>query len=149
ILHHTDICRLSPYDLLQHTSDMDLTAQDFSAIYPLTIAVNTGAFTKRIATVDYPVIAVSQSNNSIITSCYCANNLPQLCANEVEVISCILAHKNYRIFFDKDMRRRLLLATAKDYGLENEPDLDIYFQVSYQEGKLDIQPVVKELLKLD
>ncbi len=150
ILHNTNICSLSPYDLLKHTSaSSPIENQDFDTIYPLTVAINTGAFTKSIATVDYPIVAVSQKGTSLVTSCSCDNNLHQLCEHQTEVIGCILVQKNYRIFFDKDLRHRLLLSKAKDYGLENEPDLDIYFYLDYKDGKLDVQPIVKELLKID
>jgi len=149
-LSDTSISTLSVYDLLKHTSDKTFVHnQDFQSIYPLTLAINTGAFTKTNTSIKYPIVYVIQSGTSLMTSCSCGQGIHHLCEHQTEVIACILEKKNYRIFFDKEMRHRLLLPSAKEYGLEGETHLESYFQVTYQDGKIHIQPSVKELLKVD
>lgn len=41
------------------------------------------------------------------------------------------------------------MRSAKGYGLENESNLDAYFQLNYTDGKLSIESKMKELLKMD
>jgi hypothetical protein len=43
--------------------------------------------------------------------------------------------EKFRIFFDDFLRRKILIPKAKGYGLENELDLDTYFQLEYQTEK--------------
>ncbi|WP_284461107.1 DEAD/DEAH box helicase, partial [Chryseobacterium sp.] len=57
--------------------------------------------------------------------------------------------RNYRIFFDDSLRKKTIIPKAKGYGLENEPDLDHYFQVEYHEGKIEILPRIKEMFPID
>ena len=150
ILPNTNISTLSVYDLIRHTSGRTFSEnQDFQSIHPVTLEINSGTFTKRSTTIEYPIVAVSQLSTSLVTACSCGQAGQQLCEHQIEIIGCIIEEKKYRIFFDKDMRHRLLSSTAKEYGLEQEPHLDSYFLLSYQDGQLQVEPAIKELLKID
>jgi hypothetical protein len=85
----------------------------------------------------------------LLCSCTCNNPQAKLCTHQAEIIHCILEEKNYRIFFDDMLRKKTLLSKAKAYGLENEPDLDQYFQLELAAGKLEILPRIKEMLPVD
>ncbi|MBP2617629.1 DEAD/DEAH box helicase [Chryseobacterium jejuense] len=150
ILENINISTLSVYDLLKHTSESSFIGiTDFREVYPIAIENNTGIFTKKSSLHDFPAVSISRINNSLLCSCTCENAKAQLCIHQAEIIHCILEEKNYRIFFDDILRKKTLLPKAKSYGLENEPDLDQYFQPELKEGKLEISPKIKEMLPMD
>ncbi|MBD1433681.1 SNF2 helicase associated domain-containing protein [Sphingobacterium sp. DN00404] len=148
-LANTNIESLSVFELLKHTASGDfMEKRDFQHISAISLALNAGVFTK-INVVGFPNVAVSQMGNAIISSCSCMQGSSTLCLHQAEIIYGILERKDYRIFFDKMLRHKTLLAQAKYYGLENEPHLDSYFQLSHQEGKLHMETRIKELLPMD
>lgn len=150
ILDNINISTLSVYDLLKHTSDSAFIGiRDFREIYPAAIENNTGIFTKQSSLQDFPMVSISKVGSSLLCSCTCDNQKDQLCSHQAEIIHCIIEDKNYRIFFDDILRKKALLPKAKGYGLENEPDLDQYFQLEYREGKIEILPKIKEMLPVD
>lgn len=150
ILENINISTLSVYDLLKHTAESSFIGiTDFHEIYPVTIENNTGIFTKRSSLQDFPIVSISRIGHSLLCSCTCDNSKAMLCSHQAEIIHCILEEKNYRIFFDDILRKKTVLPKAKGYGLENEPDLDMYFQLALTEGKLEILPRIKEMIPMD
>ncbi|BAP31385.1 Snf2 family protein [Chryseobacterium sp. StRB126] len=150
ILENINISTLSVYDLLKHTSESSFIGiTDFHEVYPVAIENNTGIFTKKSSLQDFPAVSISRINNSLLCNCTCDHSKAQLCAHQAEIIHCILEKKDYRIFFDDILRKKAFLSKAKGYGLENEPDLDQYFQLELTEGKLEIVPKIKEMLPMD
>jgi len=149
-LFNTHISTLSVYELLKHTQNGSfMENKDFQNIYPIALELNVGVFTKRNSAFDFPRVSVSQIGNDIISSCSCNHDSQKLCEHQAEIIYCILEQKDFRVFFDGYLRHKTLLPSAKSYGLENEPNLDFYFQLHYTEGKLRIETKLKELLKID
>ncbi|AZB26145.1 DEAD/DEAH box helicase [Chryseobacterium bernardetii] len=150
ILENINISTLSVYDLLNHTAESSFIGiTDFREIYPIAIENNTGIFTKKLPLQQFPVVSISHIGNSLLCTCTCNNPQAKLCTHQAEIIHCILEEKNYRIFFDDMLRKKTLLSKAKAYGLENEPDLDQYFQLELAAGKLEILPKIKEMLPID
>ncbi|TJY61342.1 ATP-dependent helicase [Sphingobacterium alkalisoli] len=151
ILHDTDIQALSYVGLLKHVqSAASLDPRDFDSIYPIELEINAGLFSKTINAIAFPTVAVSQVGTSLITSCSCDHSNSQfLCPYQAEIIFSILERSEIRLFFDPTLRRQKIHPVAKGYGLENEPDLDVYFELAYQNGAVEIQPRLKELMKLD
>jgi hypothetical protein len=150
ILENININTLSVYDLLKHTAESTFVGiTDFHEIYPVTIENNTGIFTKKTSLQNFPVVSISRIGSSLLCSCTCDNSKAQLCSHQAEIIHCILEEKNYRIFFDGILRKKTLLLRAKGYGLENEPDLDQYFELKLENGKLEISSKIKEMLPID
>ncbi|MFP8892851.1 DEAD/DEAH box helicase [Chryseobacterium sp. EZn1] len=150
ILDNINISTLSVYDLLKHTSDSAFIGiRDFREIYLVAIENNIGIFTKQSSLQDFPVVTISKINSTLLCSCTCSNEKNQLCSHQAEIIHCIIEDKNYRLFFDETLRKKTFLPKAKEYGLENEPDLDQYFELEYTEGKIKIQPRIKEMLPAD
>ncbi|MDR6486428.1 hypothetical protein J2799_000913 [Chryseobacterium vietnamense] len=150
ILDNINISTLSVYDLLKHTSDSAFIGiRDFREIYPFAIENNTGIFTKQSSLQDFPVVTISKINSSLLCSCTCSNEKNMLCSHQAEIIHCIIENKNYRLFFDEVLRKKTFLPIAKGYGLENEPDLDQYFELEYNDGKIEIHPRIKEMLPVD
>ncbi|MBO9691489.1 DEAD/DEAH box helicase [Chryseobacterium sp.] len=150
ILDNVNISTLSVYDLLKHTSDSAFIGiRDFRDIYPVAIENNSGIFTRQSSLQDFPMVSISRVGSSLLCSCTCDNEKDQLCSHQAEIIHCILEDKNYRLFFDEMLRKKALLLRAKGYGLESEPDLDLYFELKYTDGKIEIQPRIKEMLSVD
>ncbi|MBL1222336.1 DEAD/DEAH box helicase family protein [Chryseobacterium sp. L7] len=150
ILENTSIHLLSVYDLLKHTSGSAfLEVRDFREIFPVALENNIGIFTKKSPLKDFPEVSVIQIGSSVITSCSCDSSKDKLCEHQTEIIHCILEEKKFRTFFDPFLRKKLLIAKAKNYGLENEPDLDVYFELEYTEGKIEVRPKIKEMLSMD
>lgn len=149
-LSDTNISTLSVFGLLRHTRHAGfMEKKDFSGIYPLALELNAGVFTKTASTAEFPKVSVSQQGNSLTSACSCGHDSEMLCEHQAEIIYCILEEKNYRIFFDPALRHKTLLQRARSYGLEAEPNLDAYFQLTYREGKLHVETRVKELLPMD
>lgn len=150
ILDNINISTLSVYDLLKHTSDSAFIGiRDFREIYPVAIENNTGIFTKQSSLQDFPVVSISKINSSLLCSCTCDHEKKQLCTHQAEIIHCIIEDKNYRLFFDETLRKKIFLPKARGYGLENEPDLDQYFELEYKDGQIQILPKIKEMLPVD
>ncbi|SDD62944.1 DEAD/DEAH box helicase [Niabella drilacis] len=150
ILPDTTISTLSAYDILKHTQAAGFMEAGASRdIYPLVLDLNKGVFTRKVSAIGFPEVTVTQTTTSFITSCSCHNSSGGLCAHQAVVIHCILEQKNYRVFFDAALRRQVLLPTAKRYGLEGEPDLDIYFRLLFLDGKLHTEPRMRELIPVD
>ncbi|MDH6254130.1 SNF2 family DNA or RNA helicase [Chryseobacterium sp. H1D6B] len=150
ILPDTNISTLSVYDLLKHTSSAGfIETKDFREVYPIALEYNAGVFTKTVSVVGFPNVSVIQTGSSLITACSCGAATNKLCEHQAEIIYCILEHKNYRIFFDAALRQKTLVSAARGFGLEHEPDLDTYFELEYKDGKLNVQPKMKELLQID
>jgi SNF2 family DNA or RNA helicase len=149
-LANTKISTLSVYDLLKHTQKGNfMENRDFQNIYPIALELNVGVFTKTGSSFNFPRVSVSQIGDSIISSCSCNHDSQKLCEHQAEIIYCILEQKDFRVFFDGYLRHKTLLPSARSYGLENESNLDFYFQLHYAEGKLRIETKLKELLKID
>ncbi|MDC8100536.1 DEAD/DEAH box helicase [Chryseobacterium rhizosphaerae] len=150
ILENINISTLSVYDLLKHTSESSfIESKNFHNIHPVSIEINTGIFTQKSSLQDFPVVTISKINNTLLCSCTCDSPEGRLCLHQAEMIHCILEERNYRIFFDDSLRKKTIIPKAKGYGLENEPDLDHYFQVEYHEGKIEILPRIKEMFPID
>ncbi|MGJ7033750.1 SNF2-related protein [Niabella hirudinis] len=149
-LFNKTISTLTVYDILKHTQGAGfMEAGDLRDIYPVSLELNTGVFTKSSSTTSFPGVAVSQADNSLVTSCPCINDTGRLCIHQATVIYCILEQKNYRVFFDPELRRQVLLPAAKRYGLESEPDFDHYFQLTFRDARLHIEASIKEILPID
>ncbi|MCJ7935886.1 MAG: DEAD/DEAH box helicase [Chryseobacterium sp.] len=149
ILDNINISTLSVYDLLKHTSESSFIGnRDFHTIYPVSIENNAGVFTKK-SLHDSPVVTINKIGHSLLCSCTCDGPENKLCLHQAEIIHCILEEKNYRIFYDDSLRKKIMMPKARSYGLENEPDLDAYFKLEYNEGKTDILPRIKEILPID
>ncbi|MCH5717906.1 hypothetical protein [Niabella hibiscisoli] len=106
-------------------------------------------FSKNNPEASFPEVTLSQLNDSLYTSCSCNNQSGRLCNHQAEVIYAILEQKNFRVFFDTPLRRSVLMAIAKEYGLGKEPNLDAYFGLLYSNGQVNIEPKLKGLLKID
>ncbi|RFZ84269.1 ATP-dependent helicase [Mucilaginibacter terrenus] len=89
---------------------------------------------------------VSQQQAAIHLTCTCTQPKSKLCSHKSSALLQIIANPNYIVFFDDNYRREKLRKFAADYGLEAEPELDEYFDLELNEGRLVINPKDRSLL---
>lgn len=152
IIPNTNISNFSVFDLLKYVDNGSFIDQkDFKEVYPISLELNAGVFSKNGSIVEFPLVSVSQTGATLITTCSCttAISAEKMCEHQAEILFCILGERKYRMFFDQFMRQEVLEQAAKGYGLEKETNLDAYFQLNLIDGRLQIEPRIKELLQMD
>ncbi len=136
-------------DILQHSAE-GIFAYKRGAIdiQPTHIELNAGAFSVPNAYAEYPTVAVVQTATTLVVTCPCKTVKRTLCKHQSEVLCHILDRPALRIFFDSTLRNTKLKEFAKDYGLQNEVNLDAFFEVNYSHNNFHITPKIKEMLPL-
>ncbi len=147
-LANCTISSLTDGNLLRHSSGSLSVSIGSADIQPLSIAVNQGAFTQASRLNQFPTVLVKQQDQTVWTACDCGVQVDSLCDHQAQVLWSIINRKELRIFFDEAMRHEAIRQVAKDYGLENEPNLDAFFHLTYENRSFTIQPIRKELLPI-
>lgn len=124
-------------------------AADARHIFPLLLEPDCGLFTNKRTKVVFPEVSVTQKEDFVTCTCACETQKDKLCEHQALVLSAIIARDELKVFFDKELRRNKLKKFAVDYGLQNEPDLDDYFQIEYSNGQLVISPKLSSLLPVN
>lgn len=147
VIQDSNISKLSLFELLKHVDHAGfMENRNFKNVYPITLNLNLGVFSKSDPSKPYPTVAVRQVGDSIVSSCTCNHTSKKMCEHQGEIIYSIIEEKNFRIFFDDKLRHSILEQHAKPYGLENEKNLDDFFEIKYQERSLVIGPKIKGLI---
>jgi hypothetical protein len=150
ILENTTIEKITLSDLLAHTTDSINTAKRaFFDIQAETIELNTGFFTNTSPVIDFPLVSVTQLHNTLILSCPCKAIKKKLCEHQVQVLFNIMEQPYLRVFYDSKLRQQKLKEFAKEYGLENEADLDDFFEIEPANRNFTVKPRIKELIKVN
>lgn len=113
-------------------------------IFPESLQLNQGIFTKGGYTRHFPVVSVLQEDQHITLACSCTATHGQLCEPMAQVLIAILRREEFQVFFNPVLRRQMLLPVAADYGLEAASDLDVYFEPVFHH-KLSIRARMPEL----
>ncbi|MEN7548484.1 SNF2-related protein [Rapidithrix thailandica] len=132
---------------IENHSAASVTADLFSAddILPQQIELNFGLFHKPSLVLGSPIVSVSLLRNTLLLSCTCAEPRNKLCKHQAQVLYELKDREYFRIFFDESLRQEKLRAFAIDYGLEQEVDLDEFFQLEYTHKSVKIHPKLKGL----
>ncbi|WP_312079175.1 DEAD/DEAH box helicase [Chryseobacterium sp.] len=150
IFEDISLSNFSVFDLQKYCSEkIDIEKENLKDIQPYFIEINSGVFFKPSSNIDFPSVAVNFIGNSLILDCPCQNPKTKLCSHQAQVLYTIIERQDLRIFFDEKWRRNKLKDIAKEYGLENEANLDDYFQIEHIHQSLKIEPKIKELIKLN
>jgi superfamily II DNA or RNA helicase len=148
IIEHTTISELTLPEILKHSSDLiDTTSKTFYDIKPETLELNFGLFSHPTSVLVFPVVTVSQTNNAIVVSCTCKTVKKRLCNHQAQVLLNIMKRPALRAFFDTSLRQQTIQQVSREYGMENEPDLDTFFEITYVNNTLEVVPKIKELIK--
>ncbi|WP_426058251.1 DEAD/DEAH box helicase [Hymenobacter sp. B1770] len=107
-------------------------ARALAAIQPETLALNYGVFTSTMSgPLRFPTVVVQQQESGLLVFCACAGPKSALCEHQAVVLLSIVQRKELRLFFDKVLRQQYLLASARDFGINESEDLDAYFDLTY------------------
>lgn len=104
-----------------------------------------GSF-ESISNKGFPLVTLIQVEDQLVVSCSCVNELGKLCPHGAQVLNAVIRRDEFAVFFNSKLRHEKLKAAALNYGLENERDLDLYFQIEYSNAKLLIQSRLPGLL---
>ncbi len=141
------IGQLSTSLILQHSSDqVNTDSKSWNDLVPEEIAINTATFWVKGITGDRDSVFVQATENTLFLSCTCAMASRKLCPQQVKVLFGILYRKELRAFFDERLRTALIKEAAKDYGLENDPQVEAFFDLHYHQRSVIVQPRIKQLL---
>ncbi|NCD72269.1 DEAD/DEAH box helicase [Mucilaginibacter agri] len=146
ILDGVSIGTLTESDIARHASNgvyFDLKAHQH--INPSKIGLGYGTFTNQFAGFAFPQVSVSQQQNVLSLSCSCYAEGGRLCEHQALVLNALIRNDELRLFFDDKLRHERLKIFATDYGLQNERDLDAFFQINYHNKKAVISPRSKAL----
>lgn len=110
------------------------------------IHVSEGIFTNQSGTLTFPDVNVIQHDHQILISCPCPEEENRFCEHQSKVLLGILGNSDLRLFFDEKLRSNKLRSFAEAYGLENETDLENFFEIRYQQKAVLITPRMNGLL---
>jgi SNF2 family DNA or RNA helicase len=137
---------LSPAFIFENSTGLpDTGSARFFGVYPDMIDINVGAFSNPGGTITFPAVAVNYKGDTLRLSCACKSPGEKLCEHQAQVLYNIMQREDLRIFFDKTLRHERIKDVAKNYGLENEPDPDAHFELTWINKTARISPRLKNL----
>jgi SNF2 family DNA or RNA helicase len=149
-LENFNISGLTISGILKHNKiSIDTGVKGFYELSPVEIAVNSAVFRDNSDLINNQTITIVQTTDRVMLSCTCTSAFTGLCEHQTRVMYNIMDRASLRIFFDEPLRYVKLREFAKDYGLENEKDLDMHFQIDYVKDSLSISPKVKALFPVN
>lgn len=114
-------------------------------ITPQFIEINHGSFCHDYDK-DFPIVGIDQQNDKLTLKCCCDCYPNRLCIHQALVLTAVIRNNDLAIFFNNTLRHHRLKKTAADYGLENEPDLDEYLKITYDDKRTIIAPRLSSLI---
>ncbi|MFD1257849.1 DEAD/DEAH box helicase [Mucilaginibacter terrae] len=145
-MQNTELGKLTPLIIAQHSVNFDrLNAELLTAIE---LSINCGKFISCNNSLNFPVVDVEQQANQLVLICPCDQPKYKLCEHQSRVLLQIIQKDNLRIFFDEKFRHEVFKKLAVDYGLQNEANLDKYFQIDYVDHKTVTKPIKASLLSV-
>ena len=118
-------------------------------LLPTSIQLNQASFKDTYSFFQQIPTQATLKKNTLTLICKCLTKKKKMCEHQVQLLFNLKDRKELRVFFDADLRRKEIYAVALDYGLENEPDFETYFDLSYNGRTLDITPKIKEILPVN
>lgn len=117
-----------------------------NSVKAVDLKLNEGTFIVFAGAIDSTQVSVVQNNSDLVISCTCNDTRGNLCEHRAIVLNAIIKRNEFAIFFHSHLRHERLKKFAFDFGLENEPRLDNYFSMVFQNNKIDILPKQPNLL---
>ncbi|KQM72592.1 DNA helicase [Pedobacter sp. Leaf216] len=146
ILKDFNLKNLSQIVILKHLSaHVHTDVKGFFQLYPEQIEIDFAAFSDEASGLQFPIVQIQQHEHSVKLSCRCATPKNKLCEHQARVLYNILQRQDLLIFFDANLRKQKLLKIAVDYGLEKEENLDLLFNLRYENGQVVIRPKMDAL----
>jgi hypothetical protein len=146
ILRDFNLKNLSQIVILKHLSGLIHTdVKGFYQLFPEQIELDFAAFSDEASGLPFPIVQIQQNENTVKLSCRCATPKHKLCEHQARVLYNILQRQDLLIFFDVNLRKQKLRKIAGDYGLEKEENLDLLFNLKYENGQVEIKPKMDAL----
>ncbi|WP_166334238.1 DEAD/DEAH box helicase [Sphingobacterium chungjuense] len=143
---------LSDLMLLKHYPSID-TAFAKTAMYQLRVSEIMLHGIEFVAAMDLGqdlIIRLWESNAGIsVRTSSPVYDQDSLTRYEYLAIYAVMHITAYRVFFQTDARREMMIPYAKPYGLESESDLDLYFDLVYDKGSIAVRPANEAILRAD
>ncbi|RYF58315.1 MAG: ATP-dependent helicase, partial [Cytophagaceae bacterium] len=149
LLEAVTISTLTDSLLARHSGGFISPSEAYGDILPQVIDLNHGSFTSTSRAENFPLVVVRQTEEALRVACMCSAPNDTLCRHQVQVLAAIVRRPELRIFFDEFQRWEAIKPIAKDYGLDNEPSLDAFFQVTIDHKTITVLPRRPELLRLN
>ena len=121
----------------------------FFDLQVLSLKINQGTFKDSYEFYQALPVSVKFINGDLILSCSCRTPKRKMCEHQVQLMYNLKDRKEFQLFFDEKWRNEFLYTKAFDYGLENEPFLENYFQIEYVGREVEVTPINKEILAIN
>ena len=98
-----------------------------------------------------PIVVDLLEDKNLRLSCRCVKRKTKMCEHQAQVLFLIKESKLFRVFFDPILRRKELEPTAKEFGLDQEENLDAYFEFVHSKygNQLEIKTIKKGILPVN
>ncbi|MVN91220.1 DEAD/DEAH box helicase [Mucilaginibacter aquatilis] len=141
---HTYVLNKSIGDLTDTVIAQHSTGGQYATVQPLQVdflTVNRGIFSAMFNAALFPVVEVVKLDDGLHITCHCNQTGNRLCEHQASVVQYITHTNDLRLFFDDDLRNQHLKQKAIEFGLQNEPDLSLYFELIYKDGAAFVKPL--------
>lgn len=146
ILHDFTMKALNPVFILKHCEGPEDTgAAGYFDLDPEQLEINFASFSDSRSPIKFPQVSVRYDQPSLVLSCRCPATKTRLCTHQARVLFNMMNRPEIRIFFDEQLRHGKIRTFAADYGLENELRPDDFFAVRYENNRMRIVPLIKDL----
>lgn len=147
VIKDFDFAELNAVYILKHSSGpADTFSSGYFDLHPQQLEIGFASFVHAHSQIPFPQVTLRYDERTLILSCRCAAVKNRLCEHQTQVLFNLLKRTEIRIFFDEKLRHEKIRAVAIDYGLEKEKDPDRFFAVGYENKKIVISPLIKDLL---
>nr|WP_295925266.1 DEAD/DEAH box helicase [uncultured Dyadobacter sp.] len=144
------ISELSVTHILNNSSELPSTERrGFFDIQPEEIDLDYGSFRVPGTPSESFKVVVRQTDRAVNLYCECTRPKRKLCEHQSQVLYNLMNRKDLRAFFDRKVRFDKIREVAADYGMQDEPDPDQYFQLEFTGRELHIRPKMKELIPVN
>ncbi|MBD1392367.1 DEAD/DEAH box helicase [Mucilaginibacter sp. ZB1P21] len=151
--HHTFVLKGIPFETITEVTiaryaavGVYFDAASYQHITPRFLEIDQGTFGHEYGNMNFPDVTIVQHSGQLLCSCTCNASAEKLCEHEAFVLAALIKRDELAIFFNATARRQKLKKVAADYGLENEADLDAFFNIRYEDKKLSITPALESLI---
>ncbi|WP_431292409.1 hypothetical protein [Pedobacter sp. P26] len=146
ILKDFNLKNLSQIVILKHLNGLIHTdVKGFYQLVPEQIEIDFAAFSDEASGLPFPIVQVQQYPNSVKLSCRCSTPKYKLCEHQARVLYNILQRQDLLIFSTVTSGNKKLAKIAIDYGLEKEDNLDLLFNLRYENDQVTIRPKMDAL----
>lgn len=144
-LENKTIASLSHADVLQHSTTLLSAQKRFDKdLQVVSIDIDRASFLQFTSGETSTHIVQTEH---LMLSCTCSSSKHALCEHQSQVLLQLLDKPSLRVFFDAQLRQKVLSKCAQEYGLEQEDDLDSFFNLEYDPQSPKVKPKIPGLVK--